>query len=124
MSLSVKLTANFERNLTDIQQFLLDADAPQAFDALLDELLDKVIPNLERFPAMGPSLLDIRAGSVESLNAQDALRKKAGGSPIRQYVLSKYLILYTVSSSAIQLLSIKHQRQLSFNLDAIWQQHR
>ncbi|MDD2926184.1 MAG: type II toxin-antitoxin system RelE/ParE family toxin, partial [Rhodoferax sp.] len=49
----VKLTANFERNLEEVEAFLLAADAPQAFDALLDELSDTVIPNLERFPRMG-----------------------------------------------------------------------
>ena len=41
---SVKLTANFERNLGEIDRFLIDADAAQAFDGLLDELLDTVIP--------------------------------------------------------------------------------
>ena len=51
--LVVKLTANFERNLADIEYFLTEAGAPHAYDALLDELLDTVIPNLERFPGMG-----------------------------------------------------------------------
>ncbi|MDB5842242.1 MAG: hypothetical protein JWQ23_4194 [Herminiimonas sp.] len=46
----VKLTANFERNLEEVEAFLLDADAPQAFDALLDELMETVIPTLEHFP--------------------------------------------------------------------------
>ena len=48
--LTVKLTANFERNLGEIELFLIDADAPQAFVGLLDELVATVIPNLERFP--------------------------------------------------------------------------
>ena len=32
---TIKLTANFERNLADIEQFLTEAQAPQAFDGLL-----------------------------------------------------------------------------------------
>jgi hypothetical protein len=36
---TVKLTANFEHNLTDIESFLFEAKAPQAFDALLDALI-------------------------------------------------------------------------------------
>jgi hypothetical protein len=32
----VKFTANFERNLYVIDTFLLQAEAPNAFDALLD----------------------------------------------------------------------------------------
>ena len=51
--ITVKLTANFERNLEEIERFLVEADAPYAYDALLDELLKTVIPNLERFPDMG-----------------------------------------------------------------------
>ena len=37
----VRLTANFERNLADIERFLTEAEAPQAHDALLDELKGK-----------------------------------------------------------------------------------
>ena len=35
----VRLTANFEHNLEDIEQFLNEVKAPQAYEALLDELL-------------------------------------------------------------------------------------
>ncbi|RCX08506.1 hypothetical protein [Extensimonas vulgaris] len=47
---TIKITANFERNLADIEQFLIEAEAPQAFDVLIDELLGTVLPNLEQFP--------------------------------------------------------------------------
>jgi hypothetical protein len=118
--LPVKLAANFEHNLESIEQFLREAGVPEAFDVLLDELLAKVIPNLERFPGLGPALLDQPAGSAESLNAQEALRKKAGDAELRQYILPGYLILHAVSRDAVHLLSIKHHRQLSFDLDALW----
>ena len=71
--LVVKLTANFERNLGDIEAFLTEVDAPQAFDGLLDELLDTVIPNLERFPGLGRPFLNRAVGSVEATNALTAL---------------------------------------------------
>ena len=54
----VRLTANFEHNLKAAQAFLLEADVPQAFDALFDELTDVVIPDLERFPCMGHLFLE------------------------------------------------------------------
>ncbi|MCX7158810.1 MAG: type II toxin-antitoxin system RelE/ParE family toxin, partial [Proteobacteria bacterium] len=54
---TVRVTENFERNLADIERFLTDAEAPRAYDALLDELLDTVIPNLERFPGIGRPFL-------------------------------------------------------------------
>ena len=116
----VKLTANFERNLESIEQFLIDAQAAHAYDALLDELLEKVVPNPERFPGMGADLLARPARAIESVIAQEALRKKAGPARIRQYVMSHYLVLYAVTADAVYLLSIRHHRQLSFDLDAIW----
>jgi plasmid stabilization system protein ParE len=55
---AVKLTRNFERNLEDIERFLEENEATNAFDLLLDELADTVIPNLEHFPKMGRAFLD------------------------------------------------------------------
>lgn len=116
----VKLTANFERNLESLEQFLLEAEAPQAFDALLDALMDKVIPNLERFPQMGSSFLDVQYGSVETFNSAEALATIAGNLDIRQYFFGSHLVLYATSTDTVYLLAIKHHRQLSFDLDAIW----
>ena len=50
ITIKLELSASFERNLVDIETFLTEADAPQAFDALIDNLLSTVIPVLERFP--------------------------------------------------------------------------
>jgi len=72
----VLLSGNFERNLADIEQFLTDADAPQALDALLDGLEAEVIPNLEAFPAMGPLFLASDGRSVEVRQALSVLRAK------------------------------------------------
>ena len=72
--ITVKLTANFERNLADIEQFLLEAEAPQAFDGLIDELLGTVLPNLERFPALGRPFFNLAVGSAETTNAIDDLQ--------------------------------------------------
>ena len=116
----VRLTANFERNLESIEKFLIQVEAPTAYDSLLEELLDKLIPNLERFPGMGARLLERQARAIESVTAQEALRKKAGDTSIRQYVLAHYLVLYAVTVEPVYLLSMRHHRQLSFDLDAIW----
>ena len=123
--LVVKLTANFERNLADIETFLTEADAPQAYDGMLDELLDTVIPNLERFPGMGRPFLNRAVGSVEATNAMTALRAKlkavlAEPDGLREYVTDNYLVLYVQIDGNIHLLSIKHHRQLSFDFEAHW----
>ena len=62
--ITVKLTANFEHNLEEIEQFLIDAEAATAYDGLLDELLATGIPNRERFPAMGRSFMERPIRSV------------------------------------------------------------
>ncbi|HJV25870.1 MAG TPA: type II toxin-antitoxin system RelE/ParE family toxin [Aromatoleum sp.] len=121
---TVKLTANFERNLEEIERFLTGAEAPQAFDALLDELTDTVIPNLERFPAMGRSFLSRSIRSVEASNGVDILRGKlikiGENAEIREYVLQHYLLLYACIESEIHLLSIRHHKQLSFDFQHLW----
>ena len=123
--LAVKLTANFERNLGDVAQFLTAAVAPQAFDSLLDELLDTVIPNLERFPGMGRPFLNRAAGSVEATQALNALRAKlnallAQDNALHEYVMDHYLVLYLQMEGYVHLLSIKHHRQLSFDFESQW----
>jgi plasmid stabilization system protein ParE len=120
----VKFTANFERNLEAAEAFVLEANAPQAFDALLDELSDTVIPNLERFPGLGRLFLERPIRSVEASNRLDHLKGRltsiAKDAEIREYVMSHYLLLYARMDSTIYLLSIRHQRQLSFDLASLW----
>ncbi len=121
----VRLTANFERNLTDIEHFLTEANAPQAYVALLDELLDTVIPNLERFPGIGGPFLPHPARSVETTNALEALRAKLSAltpdtEALREYILEHYLVLYARIDGNLYLLAIKHHRQLSFDFQSHW----
>lgn len=116
---AVKLTANFERNLAGVQQFLEGAHTPQAFDALFDELLATVVPNLERFPDMGRRFMSRPVRSIEASNALAKLRQQLAAitpdGDIREYVMTHYLVLYTRFDASVYLLSIKHHKQLSFD---------
>jgi hypothetical protein len=120
----VKFTANFERNLEVIDAFLLQAEAPHAFDALLDELSDTVIPNLERFPGLGRLFLERSVGSVEATNSTARLAQQlnalAKDAELREYVMTYYLLLYARIKGVVYLLSIRHQKQLSFDFEALW----
>lgn len=122
--LTVKLTRNFERNLDDVERFLEESEASGAFDMLLDELTETVIPNLESFPKMGRPFLDRPALSVEAMGRVAKLRTQlddlGSGSDIREYVLSHYLVLYAVTETMVYLLSIRHHRQLSFDFADLW----
>lgn len=120
---NVKLTANFERNLEEVEAFFLEVKAPQAFDALLDELADSLIPNLERFPDMGRLFLIQPAQSVEVVNGIERLRKQLlainKNSELRQCVMKDYVLLYARTTDTLYLLSIRHQRQLSFDFKTL-----
>lgn len=123
---TIKLTANFERNLVDIEQFLTEAETPQAFDRLIDELLDTVMPNLERFPELGRPFFNRAVGSAEATNATAALKAKLAAlvgtslTSLREYVMNHYLVLYVQVEETIFLLSIKHHKQLSFDFEGHW----
>ena len=122
---AIKFTANFEHNLEEIERFLTETDAPQTYDALLDELLETVIPNLERFPDMGRPFMLRQPRSVETTNALMTLRAKllaltTDPEALREYVLKDYLLLYAQIGGTIYLLTIRHQRQLSFDFDRHW----
>ena len=123
---TIKLTANFERNLADIEQFLNEAQAPQAFDGLIDELLGTVLPNLERFPELGRPFFNRSVGSAEATNATAALKANQAAlvgtslTSLREYVMNHYLVLYVQVEDTLFLLSIKHHKQLSFDFEGHW----
>lgn len=98
----------------------MEAEAQRAFDALLDELIFTVIPNLERFPGMGRSFMNRPARSIEVINAVTALQAKLRSGELREYLLADYLVLYVRYDETIYLLSIKHHRQLSFDFVGHW----
>ena len=116
----VKVTANFERNLESIEQFLTDAQATNAFDLLLNDIAETVIPNLEQFPDLGRLFMQKPARSVEVSNELKVLRKKLNESALHEYLIADYLMLYARIDNIIYLLSINHHRQLSIDLNSIW----
>lgn len=117
---TVKVAANFEANLEAIEVFLAEAGATPAFTALLGELADNIVPNLERFPEMGRLFLDRPAQSIEARQKIEQLESRIGDTTLREYIVGDFLILYGARGQTVYLLSIKHHRQLSFDLPAHW----
>jgi plasmid stabilization system protein ParE len=118
--IEVELTASFIERLESIETFLVEADAPQAYDKLLDGLRRTVIPNLRRFPRIGRRYLDKPPQSAEAM-AQLAAMPPGAADALREYLHSDYLILYTLTWSTVYLLSIRHHRQLSFAFAKLWE---
>jgi plasmid stabilization system protein ParE len=117
----VELTASFLECVETIEAFLTEADAAFAFDDLLAELRATVIPNLARFPRIGRRYLDHPPQSAEAL-AQLATLPDGAANALRVYLNGDYLMLYTAADAdaTVYLLSIRHQRQLSFDFARLW----
>lgn len=117
----VELTASFLECMDTIEAFLAEADAAFAFDDLLAELRATVIPNLARFPRIGRHYLDHPPQSAEAL-AQLAMLPDGAANALRVYLHGDYLMLYTAADAdaTLYLLSIRHQRQLSFDFARLW----
>jgi plasmid stabilization system protein ParE len=118
---TVRITRNFDANLADIRRFLEEQQAPQAFRSLIEELFATLIPNLERFPDLGVDFLARAPLSAEGLMRLETLKQRLGkNTRLREYISGDYLVLYVVRGDNLYLLSIKHHRQLSFDLKGHW----
>lgn len=118
---SVRLAANFERNLDELEVFESERGSPAAFGALLDELFDTVVPALERFPRVGRDLLARTPGSAQGVVLHERVTQLVpeGGS-LRQYATSRHVILYLEREVEVVLLAIRHHRQLGVDLQSFW----
>jgi len=119
--LAIRITGNFDKNLADIRRFLEEQEAPREFQSLLEQLFETMIPNLERFPEMGVDFLAKVPQSMEGLMRLEILKQRLGRNiSLREYISGDYLVLYALRGDNLYLLSIKHHRQLSFNLKEHW----
>ena len=118
---TVRITRNFDKNLADIRRFLEEQEAPREFQSLLAQLFETVIPNLERFPEIGVDFLAKLPQSTEGMIRLETLKQRLGkNTSLREYISGDYLVLYALRGNNIYMLSIKHHRQLSFDLKEHW----
>ncbi len=118
---NVRITRHFDKNLADIRRFLEEQEAHREFQSLLEQLFETVIPNLERFPEMGVDFLAKLPQSTEGLMRMENLKQRLGkNTSLREYISGDYLMLYALRGNNLYLLSIKHHRQLSFDLKEHW----
>lgn len=118
---TVRITRNFAKNLDDIRRFLEEQQVPQEFQSVLERVFETVIPNLERFPEMGVDFLAKVPQSTEGRMRLEQLKRRLGTkTSVREYISGDYLLLYASRGNNVYLLSIKHHRQLSFDLKGHW----
>jgi plasmid stabilization system protein ParE len=119
--MAVRITANFERNLEGIRIFLSDGGSKDAFDSLVDALVTRVVPTLEDFPAVGADFLAKAPLSADGRALFERVARLAGThAEVRQLVEGDYIVLYALRGQSVDLLSIRHHRQLSFDFFGHW----
>jgi hypothetical protein len=118
---TVLASANFERNLAEIEKFLSDGGMRPAFDALVEHLSTDIVPTLEHFPEIGADFMAKAPLSVEGRVLFERIVELTGRhAELRQLIDGDYVILYLVRGGSLVLLSIKHHRQLSFDFSGHW----
>lgn len=113
-------TENFTLNLDAIRLFL-EPEGSAAFGRLLNRLFDDIAPMLCRHSQSGRIFLQhpIRSKEARSFSRKlKTLLKK--GDELREFIVDDYLVLYLLRGRQVIFLSIKHHRQLSFDLRRFW----
>ncbi len=119
--MQLQITRNFKRNLDNIRDFLREAGEEPLFGRLLEELFGQIFPSLEQFPRMGVDFCKREAGSTEVVRRIEVLQNRLGQrTDLRELIAGDYLLLYAAGPDKLYLLSIRHHRQLSFDLPGYW----
>ncbi len=119
-AINIHITANFEHNLASIRCYLHQHYQADQYESLLDTLFDTIIPNLQSHPMIGCDFLAQTATSIEALKQVERIKARLPeGTSIRQYNDQDYLLLYSLHTTEIALLAIKHQQQMLFDLRGV-----
>ncbi len=109
--------------MSSLIEVFLEPEGRAAFDRLLSKLFDETIPTLCRFPESGRAFLNraIKSTKVEEL-VKRLRRLIKKDNILRECLLEDHPVLYLVRQNTIVFLSVKHHRQLSFDLTHFWQE--
>jgi hypothetical protein len=113
---------NFLRNLEAAHLFFVEQDAdssPARFRKLKEELREMVAV-VSWSPASGRPARFLGGRSAQArLRAESvqALATQAGLPNLREYVLSRHIVLYAHSDVEVVFLALKHQRQLMYSAE-------
>lgn len=116
---SVEAAPNFLVTLNDAYAFFVDQDAESAPNriASLKAVLHEMVRILGWSPASGRPARFLTSRSVQAqlrIKPVEELAAAVGLPNLREYVVGQHVVLYAHSDTEIVLLSIKHQRQLTY----------
>ncbi|WP_061179439.1 type II toxin-antitoxin system RelE/ParE family toxin [Caballeronia pedi] len=122
---TIRISSDFDARLTDIERYWNRVNEPKSFLRLIEAIDKKVIPLLQRFPALGRRLLNSKPDTVDALLAIEEIAEmtKAGGvrqGELHEYVFDNYVLLYLLSGDAVTFLSLRHTKEISFEFRDLW----
>lgn len=117
----VQPTQNFLDNLAEAQAFfaLQDADSAALRMKKLRTELQEMVNVLRWSPGSGRPARFIQGKSAQAqlrLEQVRRLAKVAGLPMLREFIASQYVVLYAHSDAQVVLLSMRHQRQLTYTV--------
>lgn len=115
----VDVARTFLERLDAIEAFLVAADAPSAYERLLEELETVVVRHLAAHPRIGRRFLDIATSSVEGTHTLHGLAGSPDGE-LREFLHGDDLVLYWLAADVVTLLTIRHHRELAYDLTSVW----
>ena len=120
----ILFTDGFIARLASIEEYWNRIAFPQGFDRLLDAIENDAIPLLPSFPAMGRRFLVALPETFEARIANAALSAMTqiegpAREDLREHVLDDHVLLYLLTGNTVHLLSIRHDRQASFDLHSL-----
>lgn len=118
---SVEAAPNFLATLEDARTFFIAQDAESA-DARFRNLkakLREMVSILSWSPASGRLARFINTRSAQAKLRADRvanLAEETGLPMLREYIVDQFIVLYAHAPTEVVLLSLKHQRQLSYSV--------
>lgn len=115
----VEAAPNFLSNLQAAHQFFIEQDADSATERFrkLKAELREMIAVLSWSPASGHPARFFTARSAQArlrVQTVQQLAAQAGLPYLREYLVSRHIVLYAHSDAHVVLLALKHQRQLTY----------
>ena len=115
----VEAAPNFLSNLEVARLFFIEQDADSASERFrkLKAELREMVTVLSWSPASGHPARFFTARSAQArLRAQTVqqLAAQAGLPNLREYIVSRHIVLYAHAETEVVLLALKHQRQLTY----------
>ncbi len=103
-------TVNFARNLEGLRDF--HSEHPAAFERAVAKLQDEVLPLLRKQPNLGR----LYQRNPTAPPIVERVKERLGGGVLREFLVGEYVVLYLVGKKQLALISIRHQRELEFNV--------